>query len=357
MSRSDRARIVSDMRRRDAVNLLKRESARSISGCYVNPNARCPVCNDAVFFYANEHGSRVFFDELGPPWTKHRCTDIPGNYAPKGRQPARRARGAMQELVSAANVVGLFNNKVFGRRPADEWTMLVVLWVTRTGDENAVTAEYLDSREGEKRTFTCRSDALVLEPGDFINMKGAEVSFLHKETLRPVTFRIGETVVVPEVAEESSPPLSTPAPSVPPKGRQLIRASSKKKTDGPRGPMTEAEMGHFNSDAMGLGELFAKLEPIVKTYAREYTRKPPDVARRLNAEGYRTAIGAQWTPRLVGFLLALMFNDSGSRKPAGPPRQKAAPPKAPPISMDDKDEIAKRLSSLGRVTMRTATEE
>jgi hypothetical protein len=39
------------------------------------PNARCPVCRASVFFYQNEYGSRVFFDELGPPWPKHPCTD------------------------------------------------------------------------------------------------------------------------------------------------------------------------------------------------------------------------------------------------------------------------------------------
>jgi hypothetical protein len=37
-------------------------------------------------------------------------------------------------------------------------------------------------------------------------------------------------------------------------------------------------MVHFNSDAVGLGELFAKLEPVVKAYAREHTRKPADAA-------------------------------------------------------------------------------
>lgn len=39
------------------------------------PNASCPVCGDSVFFYQNSHGSRVFFDSLGPPWPKHWCTD------------------------------------------------------------------------------------------------------------------------------------------------------------------------------------------------------------------------------------------------------------------------------------------
>ena len=42
---------------------------------FVNPNARCPYCGDSVFFYQSPYGGRVFFDELGPPWPKHPCTD------------------------------------------------------------------------------------------------------------------------------------------------------------------------------------------------------------------------------------------------------------------------------------------
>jgi hypothetical protein len=107
---------------------------------------------------------------------------------------------------------------------------------------------------------------------------------------------------------------------------------------------------------VGLGELFAKLEPIVKAYAREYTRKPADVSRRLNAEGHRTAAGAAWTPRLARFLLALMVNyfpktlEKPGPETESPPRQGPAAPK--PIAMDDKDELARRLSSLGRVAMK-----
>jgi hypothetical protein len=42
---------------------------------YTIPNARCPVCGASVFFYQSPDGGRVFFDELGPPWPKHPCTD------------------------------------------------------------------------------------------------------------------------------------------------------------------------------------------------------------------------------------------------------------------------------------------
>src|ERR1700730_5163655 len=99
MSRATRVRLLDDLWHRDAVSLLKRNAARSISGCYVNPNARCPVCGDAVYFYANEHGSRVYFDDLGPPWPKHGCTDNPREPASASSVgPTRRSRGMMQEL-------------------------------------------------------------------------------------------------------------------------------------------------------------------------------------------------------------------------------------------------------------------
>ena len=34
---------------------------------------KCPGCKQAVFFFHCNHGSRVFFDELGPPWPIHDC--------------------------------------------------------------------------------------------------------------------------------------------------------------------------------------------------------------------------------------------------------------------------------------------
>ena len=48
---------------------------RSDSTGYTVPNARCPVCQASVYFYHSPDGGRVFFDELGPPWPKHPCTD------------------------------------------------------------------------------------------------------------------------------------------------------------------------------------------------------------------------------------------------------------------------------------------
>lgn len=49
---------------------------------YTNPNASCPVCGEPVFFYQSASGGKVFFDELGPPWPKHPCTNNPSAKLP-----------------------------------------------------------------------------------------------------------------------------------------------------------------------------------------------------------------------------------------------------------------------------------
>jgi hypothetical protein len=49
------------------------EARYGFSSRLVIPNAQCPVCGEKVFFYQNDHGSKVWFDELGPPWPKHPC--------------------------------------------------------------------------------------------------------------------------------------------------------------------------------------------------------------------------------------------------------------------------------------------
>ena len=63
---------------------------------FVFPNTRCPVCEAPVFFYKSPSGGRVFFDELGPPWPKHGCTDnaSPVTHRPGGtRVETRSASG------------------------------------------------------------------------------------------------------------------------------------------------------------------------------------------------------------------------------------------------------------------------
>lgn len=52
----------------------QKATSDTLSGGYTDPNAFCPVCGVAVYFYESPYGGRIFFDELGPPWPKHPCT-------------------------------------------------------------------------------------------------------------------------------------------------------------------------------------------------------------------------------------------------------------------------------------------
>jgi hypothetical protein len=105
---------------------------------YLNPNARCPVCGASVFFYQSPYGGRVFFDELGPPWPKHPCTDHP-----QVREEVSTAAGRIRLLVSPkdpetcvaeeiaqSSTSNDFNTKVTNRSPptwfADGWMPFII---------------------------------------------------------------------------------------------------------------------------------------------------------------------------------------------------------------------------------------
>jgi hypothetical protein len=34
---------------------------------------KCPECGERVYYWSCSHGSKVFFDSLGPDWLKHDC--------------------------------------------------------------------------------------------------------------------------------------------------------------------------------------------------------------------------------------------------------------------------------------------
>ena len=93
---------------------LGSESAR-----YLIPNATCPVCGAEVFFFQNEHGSRVFFDELGTPWPKHPCTDVSSaiqiseNQASSVCSPDARADDDVSWLGLCMRVIGHDRSKKY----------------------------------------------------------------------------------------------------------------------------------------------------------------------------------------------------------------------------------------------------
>jgi len=80
---------------------------------FLKPNALCPVCGEQVFYYQNEHGSRVFFDDLWPDWPKHPCTDSSArggaDHKPRvafSTRPLMRERKEQLAILEAARSLG-----------------------------------------------------------------------------------------------------------------------------------------------------------------------------------------------------------------------------------------------------------
>jgi hypothetical protein len=318
----DAGLLPADLRRQDASSLLAQHSVRRASACFVIPNARCPVCSAGVYFYANQFGSRVYFDDLGPPWPKHPCTDNPRQRIEAHREAPGalipRKLGLRRELIEAANVTGMLRGKAAGARSGREWTLLVITLVDRRGEKNTVEAEYLDSLSHETTEFTCLSSEAVFEVGDLISKKDNQLSFVHKGTLAAVTFVDGGKVSLPKM---EAPSTKANQPRVPPttksRGRPPVPPAPPNTLARAKPEMTLADRKHFQSKGMTIEQFCASLAPVVKAFAREGTRKPRDVAVRLTYEGRKTACGGKWTPRLVYLLLARIFDNRTNEDRSG----------------------------------------
>lgn len=78
------------------------ETSRVVYESFTIPNAACPVCGASVFFYQSPHGGRVFFDQLGPPWPKHPCTDRgPATHSPRKTGTHYTSGSVLDTLVLA----------------------------------------------------------------------------------------------------------------------------------------------------------------------------------------------------------------------------------------------------------------
>lgn len=359
MSRSQRDSFERLFPVRDATHLLQQHWVRSRLACYVNPNARCPVCDQPVFFYANAAGSRVFFDDLGPPWPKHPCTDR--RVSMERRPIERRSTGLMQELVKAANTIGMLAQPI-GQQTGSTYRPIVVLGVVLSDTKAAITGEYIDTVNREAFKVSVKGTDISISPGDIIGLQDGIVSYVDPVTLVPMQFRDGGAVE-PFQNTGSDPGTAAPSSRLSP-GAELIKGRAPrvvvKPLREPAGELTQLEVHHFGDDAETLRRFLSIYGPLVRQYAREQVRKPKEVCARLNREGHRTMVGASWTNRLVYFLLKLLFErparpTSAAQGPArstnpGNPRRSSQAAGAIGGEGAEQALIAK-LGQLGRVTV------
>ena len=95
-------------------NLTELKADKTYTARYVYPNAICPVCGESVFFYRNEYGSRVFFDELGPPWPKHPCTDQSDLERRSKKSSRKRTLPQLREKIEIDWIDSLRTQAVWG---------------------------------------------------------------------------------------------------------------------------------------------------------------------------------------------------------------------------------------------------
>jgi hypothetical protein len=120
---------------------------------FVNPNASCPVCGEPVFFYQSPYGGRVFFDELGPPWPKHPCTDngsIPSqarttphaNIAPKPRKTYQwLTDGWKPFFITSARPIAKEVSEIHGTFGEQEICLYIPKVVDHTGHGGPIGAQ------------------------------------------------------------------------------------------------------------------------------------------------------------------------------------------------------------------------
>lgn len=176
--------------------------ARAWSGAtarVVVPNATCPVCGADVFFYRNEHGSRVYFDELGPPWPKHPCTDNDAHRHRMGCGEAATGTSAPEpraiedvELLRAWDEGGEFDPEFdFGQRYGrGRWTAWRVARRLHSPSGVCLILTNVEARRPQ-RAFVCRPHLpRAVGAGELVFLHRGWLAFLDREALEPVEVEV-----------------------------------------------------------------------------------------------------------------------------------------------------------------------
>ena len=160
------------------------------------PNATCPVCGARVFFYQNEFGSRVFFDDLGPPWPKHPCTDNTPAATPRSSRDFKPAGPPVRTAVAPSEpALPLIeahpvDNYVGSIRSGDGWDRCVVK-KRSIRDEVAYFVVFNESDEANKSIrFSTIWRADLPTTGETLYLKDRHMSFFSFEAFEPCQIEI-----------------------------------------------------------------------------------------------------------------------------------------------------------------------
>ena len=122
------------------------------------PNATCPICGESVFYYENMHGSKVWFDELGPPWPIHGCFEENISSTTYVKSPVKKqTEHSIPQTTTTSLSLG--SGILSLKRPQQNHTVgiskipcIIQKNIKRSG-KSYVTAKIFDIYEQEKTVF------------------------------------------------------------------------------------------------------------------------------------------------------------------------------------------------------------
>lgn len=177
--------------------LRELRAGRSATSCFVNPNADCPVCGQPVFFYQNQHGSRVYFDELGPPWPKHPCTDHAefsrssnssdaAQVFPNVRQPSQLLLIDSWQSHAGIDAPHSFRTK-YG---TSQWSAWRLVGHFRASKTNLLILESVDAIQKRRKYFSIKRLPKSLTDLSVIFVYRGWLTYFDHETMNPVEIEV-----------------------------------------------------------------------------------------------------------------------------------------------------------------------
>lgn len=105
----------------------------------------CSACGNAVFLYQSKHGGRALFDELGPPWPKHPCSDgaravrLPASVASDQSLPTRpyswQQAGWLPMTDLIVDFAGLNHVRLHGKHNSQSLTLYIPVSTVDAGTD------------------------------------------------------------------------------------------------------------------------------------------------------------------------------------------------------------------------------
>lgn len=156
---------------------------------YLTPNAHCPVCHAPVFYYQNKHGSRVFFDDVGPPWPKHPCTYTGADQSTFARgevSPHHRSFDDIVQLTNWYETRGVDPTADFrSAHHSEPWPLAVIAKRFKGQASVFFVLKVLQEGPTKKVFASCLSLPKCCKPGFTIALNRGSISSIDSLSMQP----------------------------------------------------------------------------------------------------------------------------------------------------------------------------